>query len=154
MSDHDTNVEARLMCQANGCPNRWAVDAGGGRLCSAHQWASRPLWPQVTQEQQDAETDRAFRNANRPTEPVEHPRRDPARLAAALAKLAQQKDSLAWAKRLRWCEEKRAGRLPNGTPMTEFQRQAWRQALGRQPEPEIDEQPAMFPATNTTREFA
>lgn len=129
MSDHANDPEARLMCQAHGCPNRWAVDAGNGRLCSPHAWAARPLWPQITQEQVDAETERAFRNANRPLQPAEHPKPDPQRLAAALAKLAQPKDPIGWAKRLRWCEEQRAGRLPNGQPMTEFQRDAWRRVL-------------------------
>ena len=26
----------QLMCIAHGCPNRWSVDAGNGRLCHWH----------------------------------------------------------------------------------------------------------------------
>lgn len=126
---NDVGADSALLCGAHGCPNRWAVDAGNGRLCSAHAWAGRHLWPQITQEAQDAETDRARAAFDAPPPVDETPRRDPARLGAALSRLAQQKDSLAWAKRLQWCEEKRGGKLPSGQKMTEFQREAWRSAL-------------------------
>lgn len=126
---NDVGADAALLCGAHGCPNRWSVDAGNGRLCSAHAWAGRHLWPQITQEAQDAETDRARAAFDAPPPADETPRRDPARLGAALSRLAQQKDGLAWAKRLRWCEEKRGGKLPSGLQMTEFQREAWRSAL-------------------------
>jgi hypothetical protein len=48
-----------LDCQAQGCPNRWHVDMGNGRLCSFHDRAPKHLWPQITQEQLEAQTDRA-----------------------------------------------------------------------------------------------
>lgn len=126
----DAGADRQLLCSAHGCPNRWAVDAGNGRLCSAHAWVGRHLWPQVTQEQQDAETDRARAAMNDP-EPPAYVRRDPARLGAALAKLAQQKDPMRGFRRLQWVEQNRAGRLPSGQQMTEFQRWAWRHALRR-----------------------
>lgn len=123
-----------LFCSAHGCPNRWSVDGGAGRLCSAHAWAGRHLWPRITAEQQDAETERARAAFDAPQD-EQQPRHDPERLRAAFAKLAQQKDNLGWAKRLQWCEQNRGGRLPSGQPMTEFQRQAWRHALRHQGEP-------------------
>ena len=43
-----------LMCRAEGCPNRWSVNAEGRHnLCSAHAWSSPHLWPMVTQEQRN-----------------------------------------------------------------------------------------------------
>lgn len=56
---NDSATDKSLMCCAMRCPNRWSVDAGNGRCCSAHAWSDRHLWPQITQEQLDAETERA-----------------------------------------------------------------------------------------------
>jgi len=70
---NEVHADRTLMCTANGCPNRWSVDAGNGRLCSAHAWVEQHHWPQVTQEQLDAETDRALRAAARG--PKQAPRR-------------------------------------------------------------------------------
>ena len=79
-------VDHALMCSASGCPNRWSVDAGNGRACGAHAFASLHLWPQITAEQQDAETERALQaQLRRPAEPA--PRPDPARLRAVLSRL-------------------------------------------------------------------
>jgi hypothetical protein len=50
-----------LMCSARGCPHRWSVDCGSGRLCSWHGWAAPHLWPQITQERLDALADRAHK---------------------------------------------------------------------------------------------
>lgn len=147
----EVGADRALMCGAIDCPNLWSVDAGNGRLCSAHAWVGRHLWPQITQEQQDAETERAWRAANRSPQAEQHPRHDPARLARALSKLNQAKDPIGWAKRLRWCEQERGGRLPSGQTMTQFQRDAWRQVLRDHDQP-ISEQPAQFPAANHTSE--
>lgn len=133
-SRDESTADRALMCGAIGCPNRWSVDAGNGRLCSAHAWVGQHLWPRITQEQQDAETERAWRNANRPPQAQENLRHDPARLVRALSRLGQAKDPTGWAKRLRWCEQERAGRLPSGQTMTQFQRDAWRQVLRGQGE--------------------
>lgn len=63
----ETAVDRRFMCIATGCPNRWSVDAGKGRMCSAHAWSEPHQWPSVTQEQLDAETDWArYAAAERP----------------------------------------------------------------------------------------
>jgi hypothetical protein len=58
----DFGVQQDLMCSAHGCPNRWSVDAGNGRLCSAHAWSEPHIWPQVTQSQLDVLADRARRS--------------------------------------------------------------------------------------------
>lgn len=50
-----------LMCSAQGCPHRWSVDAGSGKLCSWHAWSEPHRWPQITQERIDALADRALR---------------------------------------------------------------------------------------------
>jgi hypothetical protein len=56
-----------LKCRADGCPNRWSVQKEGEQpLCSAHAWADPHMWPLITQEQRDAETDRALAAANPP----------------------------------------------------------------------------------------
>lgn len=68
-SDHraaeDIAAGHELMCAATGCPHRWSVDLGSGRLCSWHAWSDPHLWPQITGEQLDAMTDRARRNESR-----------------------------------------------------------------------------------------
>lgn len=92
-----------LMCVAGGCPNLWSVDAGDGRLCSAHAASENRHWPQITQEQLDALADRALRNASPPAPP---PRPDVARLRSELGRLAQSMRERAqspreWAHKLR-----------------------------------------------------
>jgi hypothetical protein len=66
----DSIADRALLCIAGGCPNLWSVDAGNGRLCSAHAWADPHHWPQITQEQLDAQADRALRNASPPAPPA------------------------------------------------------------------------------------
>lgn len=56
----EVNNDKKLICVASGCPNRWTVDAGNGRLCSAHAWADPKQWPSITREQQSREADRAM----------------------------------------------------------------------------------------------
>ena len=67
-ADH-LDRRAPLMCAAHGCPNRWTVDAGHGRLCSAHAWAEPESWPDITYAQQWDETERA-RMRGEPTPPA------------------------------------------------------------------------------------
>jgi hypothetical protein len=55
--------EQSLMCAANGCPNRYSVDFGKGRLCSWHDKSEPHLWPQITQEQLDYVADMARKMA-------------------------------------------------------------------------------------------
>ena len=54
---HPRGFSPDQMCSASGCPNRWSVKSGN--LCSAHRWADRRDWDQITLEQQQAETERA-----------------------------------------------------------------------------------------------
>ena len=99
----DAIADRALMCIAGGCPNLWSVDAGNGRLCSAHAWADHHHWPQITQEQLDAQADRALRNAAPDAPP---PRPDARRLRAEIVRLVQAMRASAqnprgWALRLR-----------------------------------------------------
>ncbi len=114
------------MCDAHGCPNRWAVDFGAGRLCSAHSRASFHLWPQVTQEQIDAETDRAWRRSQHvePAPVRSMSRADKAAAIASLRELASgpRGNPLAWARSL-------ASRDAAGERLTIAQRAAYRDAL-------------------------
>lgn len=107
---HDAAAEERsspLMCAAHGCPNRWTVDAGGGRLCSAHAWADPNRWPEITQAQQWDETERA-RLRGEP-QPVQPSRRvsDPARLRVLLRRYADHVRVRAQ-KPKRWAEKLQA----------------------------------------------
>lgn len=38
-----------LDCAAHGCPLRWSVDAGNGRLCSYHAWTDAKQWHGITE---------------------------------------------------------------------------------------------------------
>ncbi len=142
--------DSDLMCVAHGCPNRWSVRKDGEQaLCSAHAWSEPHLWPRITQEQLDAQTDRARNNAfaaSKSVEALKHDRHLPERaeLMARAQQVAQGlratlADPLAWARRLRNCELHEDGFLPNGRLMTQFQREAWRFAL-RKHEPKEAEQ--------------
>lgn len=117
-----------LMCQAKGCPNRWAVDFGEGRLCSAHSRSASHLWPQITQEQLDAETDRAWQRSQR-FEPPPVPPMSRADKRAALSHLASVGAQLGrinprdWAHALR--DRERAGER-----LTDLQRKSWRSVIG------------------------
>jgi hypothetical protein len=98
----DFGAAQELMCAAQGCPNRWSVDAGNGRLCSAHAWTDPRVWPQVTQEQLDALADRARRAQYKqpPPKPVSQ-----AEKLAALRELrdavdAQPRGKADWARRI------------------------------------------------------
>lgn len=116
--------DRHLMCSALNCPNPWTVDAGGGRLCSAHARVAPHLWPQVTQEQIDAQTQMALQGA----EPKPAPK--PVDYAAVregmrqyLAKSRRQDaHNREWALVLR--ERERAGER-----LTQAQRAMWRAAL-------------------------
>lgn len=116
---HDAAIDRASMCAAHGCPNRWGVDRGDGRLCSAHAWAARHHWPQVTDEQIDASARRAAALAS-----TTHGsgRRDPARLAAALEPLRRPTDPKAWIGRLK-------ARLDAGERLTVTQREMLQTAL-------------------------
>ena len=37
-----------LGCIAHGCPMKWSVDAGDGKLCSYHAFEKPENWPRIT----------------------------------------------------------------------------------------------------------
>jgi hypothetical protein len=91
-----------LLCAAKGCPNRWSVNMGNGALCSWHDRSPRHLWPQITQGELDAQTERARQV---PSDP-EPNRLNAAEKLAILAKLREVATGRtvelhAWAKSLR-----------------------------------------------------
>ena len=120
----DVGFERTLMCRASGCPNRWTVDAGNGKCCSAHAWADQHAWPCITQEQIDAETVRALRNA---APPPPTPRVNVAAARAAirenLPKIGRGRPSKQWALDLKAREQR-------GEHLTPAQREMWRAAVG------------------------
>lgn len=112
-----------LMCMAHGCPNRWSYDAGAGRMCSAHASVSdRMLWPQVTQEQQDAETDRA--RARGEPKPPQHryTHAEKSEILRKLVRIGTPEHPKAWAYALKAREER-------GDRLTQAQRTMWREAV-------------------------
>lgn len=95
------------MCAAMGCPHRWSVDAGSGRLCSWHAWSDPHLWPRITQEQLEAMADKA-REHREPALVKTMSRAEKAAAVAALRKVAEQKTPRKdWARRI--MERVRAG---------------------------------------------
>lgn len=124
----DFGADAKLRCGATGCPNRWTVDAGAGRLCSVHAWADPKQWPSITREQNAREADRAMYGVTT---------RKPARLvskAEALEKLEtlrinDPKDPLDWARKLKARDEA-------GERLTPAQREMYQAALRRNHIPE------------------
>lgn len=124
----DAGEDRSLMCTAPGCPNLWSNDFGKGRNCSAHGWSSRRYWPQITQEQIDAQTQRALVDAakiGRPEKPALS-KADKRALLSDMASLSfpsgEDDDKRAWARKLR-ARERRVDR------MTAAQKSAWREAL-------------------------
>lgn len=123
----DAGVDRDLMCQANGCPNLWSVEGQNGRCCSAHAWSALHLWPQITAEQQDAETDRALHRLQH-VEPPPAPPMSRAEKRAALASLSAVASRIgrvnprAWAYALRDREQR-------GERLTDAQRKTWRSVV-------------------------
>lgn len=52
--------DSSLMCSARGCPMRWSVDFGKGKLCTWHDITAPHSWPALTEE---------LRSGVRPTYP-------------------------------------------------------------------------------------
>lgn len=121
----DAQADQPLMCSALHCPNFWSVDAGNGRLCSAHAWSPRHSWPQITQEQLDAQADRALRNA---VPPAPTPRVDVPRMRRELVRLARSMSEAAQSPR-RWAHGLRE-RHQRGERLTPAQVEAYQSALG------------------------
>ena len=124
---NESTQDRALMCSANGCPNRWSVTGGdNGTCCSAHAWSDTRYWPQITQEQLDAQTDRALKLAARAYQPEPVP--NVRRLRAELAMLGNalrgaMQNPRAWAHRLKAREEA-------GEKLNDRQSKAWREVVG------------------------
>lgn len=125
-SEDEDGTDRSLFCTAHGCPNRWSVDTGTGRMCSAHYHAEPQRWPEVTAEQNWAETERAPLRGEPPpdVEPMSEAEKRAivVKLRSLVAKWGTQ-DPKAWAYRLKSREE-------NFERLTQRQRDAWREAIG------------------------
>lgn len=127
-------VPPALMCAANGCPNRWTTSIG--HVCRWHADAPKERWPEVTQQQQWNETERAqARN-----EPAHEPYVAPLSFAAKKAVLLRLREvfsiggnSRDWAHRLRDREER-------GERLTAPQREAWRTVLRSATKPDFEQE--------------
>ena len=120
----ESGADRALMCCATGCPNRWSCDPP--RACLWHSAAEPHLWPQITQEQLHAETDRAMRSG----QPLPVARRltqdEKSAIVQSLRTLASSTvHPRAWAHKLR--EREQGGERLSGP-----QRAAWREVLGAQ----------------------
>jgi hypothetical protein len=112
--------DRELMCRANECPNRWAVNCNGN-LCSAHAWADPKDWASITDQEL-----RKFANQQspRPALPTKtltmREKQETIKQIAALLK--SPTDLKAWAIRLR---DKEAA----GERLSSIQSKMWRGAL-------------------------
>ncbi len=119
----DVSIEKHLLCRAKGCPNRWTVDVG--HVCSAHYHAPTHSWPQITQEQLDAETDRALAQAAGRVQVEPLSRDQKTEILQKLLGISKQPQSRAWARTLK-------DRELRGERLNAAQRTMWRDALGEQ----------------------
>lgn len=101
VADEGAGKPRQLMCSAHGCPNLWSTS--DGHLCRWHAEADPDRWPELTQQLQWDETERACKRGEPKvfTAPLAF-----AEKRAILSKLAavfdqRGKDPKAWAKRLR-----------------------------------------------------
>lgn len=122
----EAGIEQHLLCRAKGCPNRWTVDVG--HVCSAHFHAPVHHWPQVTQEQIDAETDRALAAAAGRVQVDPLTREQKTGILQKLLECGRQKPGKAWAHALKTREQR-------GDRLTPAQREMWRAALGETHQP-------------------
>lgn len=118
--ENEIEAESKLMCQAHNCPNKWSVDAGQGRLCSAHAWADPMEWGAVTQRIHSAQ----FTKTTKYQEPMEPMTLEEKKyvLQQLAAAFKAPKDYKAWAHNLKAREE-------SGEDLTPLKRQMWRSAL-------------------------
>lgn len=117
----EVESENKLMCQAHNCPNRWSVDAGNGRLCSAHAWSDPMDWGAITQRIHSAQFTKVSRTPEPPMDPM-----TPEEKRYVLQRLAEAfkapKDYKAWAHNLR-------DREAAGEELSPLKRKMWRDAL-------------------------
>ena len=118
--EKELDAEAKLMCQAHNCPNKWSVDAGQGRLCSAHAWSDPMDWGGITQRIHAGQFTKTPKYEE-PAKPMTlEEKRQTLRDLAALLKTPT--DPKAWAYNLKSREEA-------GEEMSLLKKQMWRSAL-------------------------
>ena len=118
----EAGEDRALMCAAERCPCRWTVDAGNGRMCSAHAWVDASQWPRITERLLDADLERAHRGTP-PVRPVVLTREQRIAAVAKLKNLNNPSAGRGWAHALKSREEA-------GECLTLAQRESWRAALG------------------------
>ena len=116
---------ADLMCKARGCPNHWSTSIGN--LCRWHSAADPSHWPEVTEQQQWDETERARLNGMpKPPAPVlsaQQRRELLQRMGEALRQMSDQSQHpRRWAQRLQERDQR-------GDALTATQREMYRSAL-------------------------
>ena len=114
-TDNQEDAYNTLMCAAHGCPQRWSVDAGKGRLCSRHAWVPANTWREVTS---SMILESAF-GSKEARESAEATRFEIVRKAYEKA----PDPFKAWAYALRAREE-------SGERLSLYQKACWREALG------------------------
>lgn len=114
-ADNQEDSYNTLMCAAHGCPQRWSVDAGKGRLCSRHAWVPANTWGEVTR---SMTSESAF-GVKEAAQAAEATRFEIVRKAYDKA----PDHFKAWAYALRAREE-------SGERLSLYQKACWREALG------------------------
>ena len=113
----------RLNCIAHNCPNRWSVDAGNGRLCSAHAWADPMDWGRISSYESSKALMATGKAGFEPLEPLSEEEKRYILGEFKKALQAMNKDPRGWAHRLR-------EREASGDTLSLVQRKMWRDALG------------------------
>lgn len=113
-AEESSDAYQSLMCIAHGCPNRWSVDGGKGRLCSKHAWVPASTWGEVTR---NMASESAFGSQTRQII-------DDQKFAIIRKAYEKARDpNRAWAEALRAREQ-------SGERLTSYQKSAWREGLG------------------------
>ena len=110
--------DSSLMCAARGCPNRWSVDAGNGRLCSRHAWKEPKDWPSITE---------SINSAPVPTMSAAERRQISDEEKMAILRKVEQMFTHTNQKRWAYALKERESR---GERLSSFQKSAWREAIG------------------------
>jgi hypothetical protein len=114
-NDGASTKPRQLFCAAHGCPNLWSTSVG--HVCRWHAEADPERWPEVTQQQQWDETERArLRGMPKPyAEPPTHEEKREI-LQRLRTVFDPKRDPKGWAKRLR--AQHRRGEKLHGTVLT------------------------------------
>lgn len=108
----------QTMCQAHGCPNRWSINDGKGKLCRWHHAAEPMDWPGIT--------DQLRRGIEPVVQRQESQQVNTDRLRGVMSEFrsfGKARADKSWAYKLKEREE-------SGEHLNIAQRNAWRAALG------------------------